>query len=105
MHFATHGHTASEVIYERVDSEKPFMGLTTFKGDIPVLSDVVIAKNYLSEEELKVLNNLVSGYLKEKIVLPSTENGESDWLYMEEFIKKITLWRYYIIICKNATYL
>ncbi|MCI8587538.1 MAG: virulence RhuM family protein, partial [Clostridia bacterium] len=60
LHYATHGHTASEVIYERADSEKPFMGLTTFKGDIPVFSDVVIAKNYLSEEELKVLNNLVS---------------------------------------------
>ena len=40
----THGHTASEVIYERADADKPFMGLTTFKGDIPVLSDVVIAK-------------------------------------------------------------
>lgn len=62
LHYATHGHTASEVIYERADSNKPFMGLTTFKGDIPVLSDVIIAKNYLSEEELKVLNNLVSGY-------------------------------------------
>ena len=48
LHYATHGHTASEVIYERADSDKPFMGLTTFKGDIPVLSDVVIAKNYLS---------------------------------------------------------
>ena len=59
LHYATHGHTASEVIYERADSDKPFMGLTTFKGDIPVLSDVVIAKNYLSEEELKVLNNLI----------------------------------------------
>lgn len=64
LHYATHGHTASEVIYERADSDKPFMGLTTFKGDIPVLSDIVIAKNYLSEEELKVLNNLVSGYLE-----------------------------------------
>lgn len=62
LHYATHGHTASEVIYERADAEKPFMGLTTFKGDIPVLQDIVIAKNYLNEEELKVLNNLVSGY-------------------------------------------
>ena len=62
LHYATHGHTASEVIYERADAEKTFMGLTTFKGDIPVLQDVVIAKNYLNEEELKVLNNLVSGY-------------------------------------------
>lgn len=62
LHFAAHGHTAPEVIYERADSDKPFMGLTTFKGDLPVMSDVIIAKNYLTEEELKILNNLVSGY-------------------------------------------
>lgn len=53
LHYAAHGHTASEVIYVRADSNKPFMGLTTFSGDIPVLSDVLIAKNYLTEEELK----------------------------------------------------
>ena len=63
LHYATHGHTASEVIYERADAEKPFMGLTTFKGDIPVLQDVVIAKNYLNEEELKVLNNSYPGWI------------------------------------------
>ena len=57
LHYATHGHTALEVIYERANAEEPFMGLTTFKGEIPVLSDVVIAKNYLNEEELKVLSN------------------------------------------------
>ncbi len=62
LHFAAHGHTASEVIYERADSDKPFMGLTNFRGEIPVMSDVVIAKNYLDDEELKILNNLVSGY-------------------------------------------
>ena len=62
LHFAAHGHTAPEVIYERANSDKPFMGLTTFKGDLPVMSDVIIAKNYLTEEELKILNNLVSGY-------------------------------------------
>ena len=63
LHYATHGHTASEVIYERADAEKTFMGLTTFKGDIPVLQDVVIAKNYLNEEELKVLNNSYPGWI------------------------------------------
>ena len=63
LHYATHGHTASEVIYERANSDKPFMGLTTFKSDIPVLSDVVIAKNYLSEKELDLLNRMVSAYL------------------------------------------
>ena len=62
LHFAAHGHTAAEVIYERADAERPFMGLTTFKGEHPTLADVRIAKNYLSEDELKILNNLVSGY-------------------------------------------
>jgi hypothetical protein len=62
LHYATHGQTASELIYHRADSEQPFMGLTTFKGTHPTQADVVIAKNYLSEEELKKLNNMVSGY-------------------------------------------
>ena len=62
LHFAAHGHTAAEVIYERADAELPFMGLTTFKGEHPTLADVRIAKNYLKEDELKILNNLVSGY-------------------------------------------
>ena len=62
LHFAAHGHTAAEVIYERADSEQPFMGMTNFKGDWPTLREAFIAKNYLSAEELKILNNLVSGY-------------------------------------------
>ena len=62
LHFAAHGHTAAEVIYERANADSPFMGLTTFPGSIPTLRDVKVAKNYLSAEELKVLNNLVSGY-------------------------------------------
>ena len=62
LHFATHGQTASELIYHRADAEQPFMGLTTFKGTHPTQADVVIAKNYLSEEELRKLNNMVSGY-------------------------------------------
>ncbi len=62
FHFAAHGHTAAEVIYQRADANRPFMGLTTFPGDLPVMSDVEIAKNYLTEPELKRLNNLVSGY-------------------------------------------
>jgi len=87
LHYATHGHTASEVIYERADSEKPFMGLTTFKGDIPVLSDVVIAKNYLSEEELKVLNNLVSGYFDFAEIQAIRHNP----MYMEDYIKQLDM--------------
>ena len=62
LHFATHGQTAAELIFNRADSEKEFMGLTSFKGTHPTLSDVTIAKNYLSETELRYLNNLVSGY-------------------------------------------
>jgi hypothetical protein len=62
LHFAAHGHTAAEVIYERADSEKTFMGLTSFKGSFPTKKDILVAKNYLDEKELKILNNLVSGY-------------------------------------------
>ena len=62
LHYAAHGHTAAEVIYERADAEKPFMGLTSFSGDFPTMKDISVAKNYLSEDELKILNNLVSGY-------------------------------------------
>lgn len=62
LHYAAHGHTAAEVVYQRADAEKPFMGMTSFKGDHPTLQEAGIAKNYLTEEELKVLNNLVSGY-------------------------------------------
>lgn len=62
LHFAAHGHTAAEVIYQRADSGQPFMGMTNFKGDWPTLKEAFIAKNYLSTDELKVLNNLVSGY-------------------------------------------
>lgn len=62
FHYAAHGNTAAEVIYNRADSNKPFMGLTSFKGELPSINDIEIAKNYLTEEELKMLNNLVSGY-------------------------------------------
>ena len=62
LHYAAHRHTAAEVIYERADADKPFMGLTTFSGDFPTAKDIGIAKNYLTEEELRVLNQMVSGY-------------------------------------------
>ena len=62
LHYAAHGHTAAEVIYERADADKAFMGLTTFSGDFPTAKDIGIAKNYLTEEELRVLNQMVSGY-------------------------------------------
>ncbi|WP_346670723.1 virulence RhuM family protein [Faecalicoccus acidiformans] len=62
LHYAAHGHTAAEVIYERADASQPFMGLKSFSGDFPALKDISIAKNYLDDEELKILNNIVSGY-------------------------------------------
>ena len=62
LHFAAHGNTAAEVVYFRVDSDKPFAGLTHFKGTQPTQTEALIAKNYLQVEELKVLNNLVSAY-------------------------------------------
>ncbi len=62
LHYAAHGHTAAEVIYERADADKPFMGLTAFSGDFPTAKDIGIAKNYLTEEELRILNGIVSGY-------------------------------------------
>ena len=62
LHFAAHGHTAAEIVFERADAQKPFMGLTSFSGELPALKDIGIAKNYLKEDELKILNNLVSGY-------------------------------------------
>ena len=85
LHFAAHGHTASEVIYERADSDKPFMGLTTFSGDLPIMNDVVIAKNYLTEEELKILNNLVSGYFD----FAEIQAIRHKPMHMEDYIKQL----------------
>lgn len=62
LHYAAHGNTASEVVYYRVDSDKPFAGLTNFKGGMPTQAEAMIAKNYLDEKELRVLNNLVAAY-------------------------------------------
>ena len=82
MHWATHGHTASELIFERADSNKPFMGLTTFKGKRPTKNEVDNAKNYLTEKELGVLNRLVSAYLDlaEIKALRGEKMKMRDWL-------------------------
>ena len=85
LHYAAHGHTAAEVIYERADSDKPFMGLTVFAGDHPSLKEVVIAKNYLTEEELKVLNNLVSGYFD----FAEIQAMKRKPMYMADYIKQL----------------
>lgn len=63
MHWAAHGHTAAEIIKERADASKDFMGLTSFNGDYPLLEDAVVAKNYLTKEEMDILNRIVSLYL------------------------------------------
>ena len=63
MHYAVHQHTAAEIIYDRVDSEKPYVGMTSFKGNYVTKDDVRIAKNYLSEKELQIMNLIVSQFL------------------------------------------
>ena len=63
IHYAIHGHTAAELIVERADAEKDFMGLLTFKGNHPTLIEAKTAKNYLNEKELRAMGQLVSGYL------------------------------------------
>lgn len=85
LHYAAHGHTAAEVIYERANSEKPFMGLTVFAGDHPSLKEVVIAKNYLTEAELKVLNNLVSGYFD----FAEIQAMKKKPMYMSDYIRQL----------------
>lgn len=85
LHYAAHGHTAAEVIYERADAEKPFMGLTAFSGDHPMLKDVSIAKNYLTVDELRVLNNLVSGYFD----FAEISAIEHRPMYMKDYIEQL----------------
>lgn len=85
LHYAAHGHTAAEVVYQRADAEKPFMGLRTFSGDLPVLKDVGIAKNYLDEQELQVLNNLVSGYFD----IAEIAAIEHRPMYMKDYIAQL----------------
>ncbi len=85
LHYAAHGHTAAEVIYERADAEKPFMGLTSFAGELPALKDIGIAKNYLKEDELKILNNLVSGYFD----LAEINAIEHKPMYMSDYVEQL----------------
>ena len=95
MHYAVHGNTAAEVIFNRVDSEKENIGLTNFKGNIPTKSETEVAKNYLSEKELDMLNRMVSAYLKaheeyDKYMKSHLTQAEKDYLeIMGEDIKKL----------------
>ncbi len=85
LHYAAHGHTAAEVIYERADNTKPFMGMTTFSGEWPTLQDARVAKNYLSQDELKVLNNLVSGYFD----FAEIQAMRHQPMYMADYVKQL----------------
>lgn len=82
LHYAAHGHTAAEVIYERANADKPFMGLTAFSGDFPTAKDIGVAKNYLTEDELKVLNNIVSGYFDFAEIQAMRHNP----MYMSDYV-------------------
>lgn len=85
LHFAAHGHTAAELIFERVDAEKDFMGMSNFKGDWPTLREAKIAKNYLTQDELKILNNIVSGYFDFAEIQALRHNP----MYMDDYVRQL----------------
>lgn len=85
LHYAAHGHTAAEVIYERANANKPFMGMNAFDGDFPTAKDICVAKNYLNEDELKVLNNIVSGYFDFAEIQAMRHNP----VYMGDYVNQL----------------
>lgn len=85
MHFSVHGHTAAEIIYERADAEKDFMGLTSWTGALPQRTDAEIAKNYLSSDELDTLNRIVSLYLD----FAELQAKSHKPMYMKDWIQKL----------------
>lgn len=85
MHFAAHGHTAAEIVYLRSDSDKNFMGMTSFDGKSLRKSDVSIAKNYLNEDEIKILNRLVTAYLE----FAELQAIRQRPMYMKDWIEKL----------------
>ena len=90
MHWASHGETAAETIYKRVDSSKEHIGLTNFNGEIPTKQEVEIAKNYLSEKELNILNRMVTAFLEiaEIQALDRTPMYMADWIkQLDNFLK------------------
>lgn len=90
MHFAAHGHTAAEIIYLRADSTKDNMGLTVFKGNHPKKDEVTVAKNYLDEKELNILNRITSAYLEfaELQAIRQIPMTMKDWIAkLDDFIK------------------
>ena len=90
MHWAAHGQTAAEVVYSRIDAAKPFLGLTSFKGVQPTQQEIAIAKNYLNEQELNVLNRMVTAYLEvaELQALNRKPMYMNDWLQrVDDFLQ------------------
>ena len=85
IHFSVHGHTAAEVIYNRADAEKDFMGLTSWTGALPKRTDAAIAKNYLSSDELDTLNRIVSLYLD----FAELQARSHKPMYMKDWIQKL----------------
>jgi hypothetical protein len=85
MHWAAHGHTAAELIYKRIDAAKPNLGLTNFKGAKPTKQDLEIAKNYLNEEELNMLNRMVTAYLE----LAELQAINRKPMYMKDWIERL----------------
>lgn len=83
LHWAAHGHTAAEIIFQRANAQLPFMGLTVFKGKKPTKQEISVAKNYLTEKELAVLNRLVSAYLD----IAEINAIQRKPMYMKEWIK------------------
>lgn len=85
MHFAAHGNTAAEVIYKRIDADKPNLGLTNFKGEQPNKQEIQVAKNYLTEEELNILNRTVTAYLE----LAELQALNRKPMYMQDWITRL----------------
>ncbi len=85
MHWAAHGHTAAEIIYQRIDAKKPNLGLTHTKGGKPTKQEIEIAKNYLNEDELNVLNRMVTAYLE----LAEIQALNRKPMYMKDWIERL----------------
>jgi hypothetical protein len=85
MHWATHGQTAAEVIYQRVDSTKPFLGLSSFKGLKPTKQETAFAKNYLTETELNILNRMVTAFLE----IAEIQALNQSPMYMKDWIEQL----------------
>jgi hypothetical protein len=85
MHFAVHGNTAAELIYERANGDKPFSGMTTWRGETPVQSDAVVAKNYLTRDEIDTLNRIVTLYLE----FAELQAKEQIPMYMKDWLERL----------------